>query len=309
MTSSQNDSDRSATTARTASSRTEAAVRDETQATPARIAAWMAHDDGGEPGWPRDEPFVAVNSPPEDPAEELPAMTAPDGGPGREVIAAGFTHRLRGFAAGGRVRGRRGAGHAGSGAGAGGFHRGRRRGRGDPARRAVPARAAVPAGPRSRPGQRARVRCRMMSWSGVICAWRRLVSWAAAGEAAAVAELGRRRAAQSRELRSRHLVEHLGDELAAALTLTGQAAAAWSSWAPSWTGCAPAGPRWPPGSSTGPGRSCSLTSSPSSTMTRPPRRWRRGCRQDARAEVWEEPSGNAALAGRDLPPAQILAAD
>ena len=39
------------------------------------------------------------------------------------------------------------------------------------------------------------------------------------------------------------------------------------------------------------------------------RRRREAARKDAEVQVWEEPSGNAALAGRELPPADVLAAD
>ena len=60
---------------------------------------------------------------------------------------------------------------------------------------------------------------------GVLCAWRRIASWAAAGQATAVLALSRRRHVQAREQQNRHLSEHVGDEIAAALTLTGRAAA------------------------------------------------------------------------------------
>src|ERR1700684_1996891 len=55
---------------------------------------------------------------------------------------------------------------------------------------------------------------------GALCAWRRIASWAAAGQAAAVVALARRRAAQARECENRHLAEHVAGEVAAALTLT-----------------------------------------------------------------------------------------
>ena len=60
---------------------------------------------------------------------------------------------------------------------------------------------------------------------GALCAWRRISSWAAAGEAAAVITLARRRSAQSREPGMSHLDEHVEDEIAAAMTLTGRSAA------------------------------------------------------------------------------------
>jgi hypothetical protein len=51
--------------------------------------------------------------------------------------------------------------------------------------------------------------------AGVLCAWRRMASWAAAGEIAAVIALARRRAAQARERKNPNLIDHVGDELAA----------------------------------------------------------------------------------------------
>ena len=59
---------------------------------------------------------------------------------------------------------------------------------------------------------------------GVLRAWRRLASWAAAGEIAAVAELDRRRRAEVAAGADPHLAEHVGDELAASLTLTTRSA-------------------------------------------------------------------------------------
>ena len=59
---------------------------------------------------------------------------------------------------------------------------------------------------------------------GVICAWRRLASWSAAGEFAAVSALARRRAAESGGDAGRRLAEHVDSEIAAALTLTSRSA-------------------------------------------------------------------------------------
>ena len=59
---------------------------------------------------------------------------------------------------------------------------------------------------------------------GVLCGWRRIASWAAAGEAAAVLTLAKRRAAASREPGGSRQAEHVTDEIAAALTLTGRSA-------------------------------------------------------------------------------------
>ena len=55
---------------------------------------------------------------------------------------------------------------------------------------------------------------------GVLRAWRRLTSWTAAGELAAVAELHRRRTDEVAAGADPHLAEHVGDELAVSLTLT-----------------------------------------------------------------------------------------
>jgi hypothetical protein len=59
---------------------------------------------------------------------------------------------------------------------------------------------------------------------GVLLAWRRLSSWTAAGELAAVAELNRRRIAGADAAGDPHLAEHVGDELAVPLTLTARGA-------------------------------------------------------------------------------------
>src|SRR6266516_3719018 len=59
---------------------------------------------------------------------------------------------------------------------------------------------------------------------GVLRAWRRLTSWTAAGELAAVAELNRRRIDEVAAGADPHLAEHVGDELAVSLTLTARGA-------------------------------------------------------------------------------------
>jgi hypothetical protein len=59
---------------------------------------------------------------------------------------------------------------------------------------------------------------------GVLCAWRRLTSWAQAGQAATLITLAARRDAQARELGRPSLVEHVSDEIAAALRLTSRSA-------------------------------------------------------------------------------------
>jgi hypothetical protein len=179
--------------------------------------------------------------------------------------------------------------------------------------------------------------------AGVLCGWRRLASWAAAGEVAAVITLARRRAVQARQKKNPHLIEHVAAELAAALTLTGRAGdrllsvsaglarleatmAALAQGRIDWpraivfvdelaalddAGALAAQARVLPGAAqltTGQLRAALrravLMIDPAAAGRR-----RRAARKDARVEVWDEPSGNAALAGRELPPAEMIAAD
>ncbi|HEY2080005.1 MAG TPA: hypothetical protein VGH53_27070, partial [Streptosporangiaceae bacterium] len=60
---------------------------------------------------------------------------------------------------------------------------------------------------------------------GVLCGWQRLAAWAQAGLAGCVNVLVARRMDQSVELRRPALADHVDDEVAAALALTGQASA------------------------------------------------------------------------------------
>lgn len=180
---------------------------------------------------------------------------------------------------------------------------------------------------------------------GVLCAWRRMSSWAAAGEAAAVMEFVRRRRAQSQEPGSSHLAEHINDELAAALTLTGRSADRLISmaygfarleevhgalergeidWAKACLfvselaaladdvareiasrllGRAGAG-GWTTGQLRAALRRAVLAADPQAADRR-----REEARKEAEVQSWDEPSGNAALAGRELPPADVIAAD
>jgi hypothetical protein len=177
---------------------------------------------------------------------------------------------------------------------------------------------------------------------GVMLAWRRLSSWAAAGELAAVAELDRRRHAQVAAGADPHVAEHVTDEIAAALTLTGVAAdrlvelAARLGRLPK-TRTALAGGLIDPrkaaviaeetsalgaveaaaaehlilpdaaGQTTGQLRAAARRAvafiDHAAQATR-----REQALKEARVEVWGEPSGTAALAGRDLPAASVLAA-
>ena len=178
---------------------------------------------------------------------------------------------------------------------------------------------------------------------GVLQAWRRLASWAAAGEFAAVAELDRRRWAEVAAGADPHLAEHVGDELAASLTLTTRSADALRDVAGNLarlpltraalaTGQIDRGRALvisdgvsclsdahaaavesavigrAPGQTSGQLRAAIqravLAVDPAAATRR-----REEARKDARVEVWDERCGTAALAGRDLPPADVLAAD
>jgi hypothetical protein len=181
---------------------------------------------------------------------------------------------------------------------------------------------------------------------GVLCGWRRMSSWAAAGEAAAAVTLARRRAAASREPGRAHLADHVTDEIAAALTLTGRSAdrlltvasglarlpdmhAALKQGEIDWAkagvfadelaaldddgvaegiaarflGRAGAG-GWTTGQLRAALRRAVLAVDPEAAGRR-----RAEARRDAEVRAWDEASGNAALAGRELPPAEVLAAD
>ncbi len=178
---------------------------------------------------------------------------------------------------------------------------------------------------------------------GLMTAWRRLASWASAGEAAAVAELNRRRLAQVDAGADPELAEHVGDEIAPPLTLTMRAAGLLLGFAvrlgelpltrsalaageidrakasvivDELTGLDPAHARAveaviigrAPGQTTGQLRAAArravLAADPGAARSR-----REAAQQEARVEIWDEPAGTAALAGRDLPPAEVLAAD
>jgi hypothetical protein len=178
---------------------------------------------------------------------------------------------------------------------------------------------------------------------GVLQAWRRLASWAAAGEFAAVAELDRRRRAEVAAGADPHLAGHVGDELAASLTLTTRSADALLEFACGLarlplTRAALAAGRIDrtralvitdgvsglsdahaaavesavigraPGQTSGQLRAATLRAVLAVDPAAAERR-REEARKDARVEVWNERCGTAALAGRDLPPADVLAAD
>ncbi len=178
---------------------------------------------------------------------------------------------------------------------------------------------------------------------GVMCAWQRIGAWAAAGQAAAVTALARRRAAQARERENPHLSEHVGDEVAAALVLTGRAAgllladaaglarlpgvhAALAGGVIDWRRAVifgaelaavgdHAAARIAAGVLPGAGRM--TTSQIRAALRRAvldhdpaaARRRAAAAARDAEVQAWTEPSGNAALAGRELPEADVIAAD
>jgi hypothetical protein len=177
---------------------------------------------------------------------------------------------------------------------------------------------------------------------GVLRAGRRLASWAAAMELAAAADLWRRRTGEE-DAGDSGAAWHADDELAAALTLTRRAAegvlelavglarlpataAALAAGdidlprakviAEELTGLADAQAarveravvRAAPGLTTGQLRAAARQAVQAADPDAARKRKEQALRE-ARVERWSEPAGTAALAGRDLPPAQVLAAD
>jgi hypothetical protein len=179
---------------------------------------------------------------------------------------------------------------------------------------------------------------------GFLCAMRRMASWAAAGEAEAVIALARRRAAQARGDKRPDLIDHVSDEIAAALTLTGRAGtraldidaglarldatrAALYAGVIDWPRAVvfadelavldAAGARKAEavvlpragGMTTGQLRAALrravLAVDPEAAL----RRRKTAARKDAAVHLWQEPSGNYALAGREIPPAEAIATD
>ena len=178
---------------------------------------------------------------------------------------------------------------------------------------------------------------------GVLRAARRLASWSAALELAAVADLAARREAETAGAGSCAPGEHIGDEIAAALTLTARASDVLLDLATA-LGRLPATmaaltdgriDRYraaviadeiaglgdehaaaveqqilddAPGQTTGQLRAVARRAVLAADPAAARERKERACR-DARVERWDEHAGTAALAGRDLPPADVLAAD
>jgi Domain of unknown function (DUF222) len=178
---------------------------------------------------------------------------------------------------------------------------------------------------------------------GMLRAARRLVSWAAALELTAVADLAARRTAGAGAAGDSATGEHIADEIAAALTLTGRAADTLLDLAMALqrlpatmtalaagridrqraaviadevTGLAAehaaaverrvlgAAPDQTSGQLRAATRRAVLATDPAAGRERTER-----AQRDARVERWSEHAGTAALAGRDLPPAGVLAAD
>ncbi len=178
---------------------------------------------------------------------------------------------------------------------------------------------------------------------GVLCAWQRLTSWAQAGQAACLNTLVQRRKDQSVQLNRPALAGHVDDEAAAALSLTGRAAgrlleiavalgrlpavqqaleAARIDWAkaclfadllaglPDEVASAIAAKVLADADCKTSGQlraaliRAVLAYDPDSVQ----RRRRAAAREDARVELWDEPSGNRALVGRELAPADAVSA-
>ena len=180
---------------------------------------------------------------------------------------------------------------------------------------------------------------------GLLCGWQRLTAWAQAGQAACLTTLVRRRKQQSVELSRPDLAAHVDDETAAALALTGRAAsrlldvatglarlpevdaeltAGRIDWAkaclfvdmlaglPDEDANDIAGAVLAAGDvtrkTTGQLRAA-LTRAILAYDPDAAQRRREQARKDASVQAWAEPSGNAALAGRELSPADVIHAD
>lgn len=178
--------------------------------------------------------------------------------------------------------------------------------------------------------------------TGVLHAGRRLASWSAFLELSAAGELMRRRLEQQ-AAGAEGAADHADAEIAAALTLTGRAAGrlldlAMALWRLPLTACALAAGQVDvpkamviaeetscldkshamavekhvlaraPGQTAAQLRACTkravLAADPAAA-----RQHKERAEQNARVERWDEHAGTAALAGRDLPPAGVLAAD
>ena len=180
---------------------------------------------------------------------------------------------------------------------------------------------------------------------GLLCGWQRLSAWAQSGQADCLNTLIQRRKEQSVELNRPDLAAHVDDEAAAALALTGRAAgrlldacvglarlpevgAALAAGRIDWTKAClftdtlaglpdqdaadiaavvlSAGDvtRKTTGQLRAALARAILAYDPEAAQRR-----REAARKDASVQAWAEPSGNAALAGRELAPADVAHAD
>jgi hypothetical protein len=172
---------------------------------------------------------------------------------------------------------------------------------------------------------------------------RRLASWSASMELAAVSQLAARRAADARAAGDWRQHDHVADEIAVALTLTCRAAdklldlAAGVTRLPAVTAALAAGQIDLPRAGVYHHELAALADVPAAAIAavtitdaaglttgqlrdvlhravlahdpEAAARRRAKAQKDARVESWPENRGTAALAGRDLPPADVLAAD
>ena len=180
---------------------------------------------------------------------------------------------------------------------------------------------------------------------GLLCGWQRLTAWTQAGQAACLTTLVQRRKQQSVEMSRPDLAAHVDDETAAALALTGRAAsrlldvatglarlpevdaeltAGRIDWAkaclfvdllaglPDQAANDIASVVLATGDiarkTTGQLRAA-LTRAILAYDPDAAQRRREQARKDASVQAWTESSGNAALAGRELSPADVIQAD
>jgi hypothetical protein len=178
---------------------------------------------------------------------------------------------------------------------------------------------------------------------GILRAARRLTSWAAAMELSAVVDLVRRREQEAAATHDDRDLEHVPDEVAAAMTLTARATDRLVTLAlqldglPRTRAALWAGAIDRQKAAVIADETCSLSAAHRAAVERQvlPRaedqttgqlraavrraviaadpaaahRRKQAALQRARVERWSEDAGTAALAGRDLPPADVLAAD
>jgi Domain of unknown function (DUF222) len=179
--------------------------------------------------------------------------------------------------------------------------------------------------------------------TGLLCAARRLSSWTASIEVRAVSQLDARRRAYAATAGDLRQAQHVGDEVAAALTLTCRAADRLVSLAAGLTRLPAAAAALAAGRIDMPkaiiftdelaglgdveaAAVAALVVADAPTLTTgqlrgvlhravlaldpdAARKRREKAQKDARVECWTEPAGTWSLAGRDMPPADVLAAD